>query len=216
MSKRFNITRNYYNENEYIYDKNTVTFKEGVTVLIGCNGSGKTTLLQQINEKCENNNIPVLMFDNYRDGGSHSISKAGFYGDTNFLVQGLISSEGEIISSNISKFAHEMGRFVSKNKNAEKIFFLLDAIDSGYSIDNILETKRYLFDTCIKSCNSKGIEIYIIVSANEYEMANGENCLDISSLRYVPVPDYETYRNIIIETRKKKNKRYKWDEFDLS
>ena len=212
---KFKIVRDYYDRKEYIYEKTSVTLKPGVTVLVGCNGAGKTTLIYQLQEKCRKAEIPYFSFDNYLDGGRSAMSKLGFFGDTDALVQDFVASEGERISNNMGRQAAQMGRFVMSNKGAEKLFFFFDAIDSGLSIDNVLEIKRYLFDTVIEDSQSRGTEVYIIVSANEYEMARGEQCLDTQSLKYVKIDTYDDYRNLIIQSRQKKNKRYGHDDFEL-
>ena len=93
---------------------------------------------------------------------------------------------------------------------------MLDAIDSGLSVDNVIEYKELLFKTILEDCKKRGIEVYIIVSANEYELARGEKCFDVQNCEYVDIPDYETYRKLIINSRKYKNKRYKHDEFEFS
>lgn len=212
---KIKIIKDYYEEEQNIYDKSSVDLKPGLTVLVGCNGSGKTTLLHQIKHYCTKNEIPVLEFDNLHEGGSNSLSAAGFMGNTDFLIEGITSSEGELINMNIGNFATKMGRFVSKNSDKKEIVFLMDAIDSGLSIDNIIETKELLFKTVLEDCNKRGIETYIVVSANEYELARNSNCLDVSSCKYVDLKNYEDYRNLVLETRRKKNRRYGWDEFNL-
>lgn len=212
---KIKIIRDFYDRNENIYDKTSVELKPGVTVLVGCNGSGKTTMLHQIKEHCRKNDIPVLNFDNLHEGGSNSLNAAGFMGNTDFLIGGITSSEGELINMNIGNFAAKMGGFVFRNSDKKEIVFLMDAIDSGLSIDNIIETKELLFKTVLEDCTSKGITVYIVVSANEYELARGEKCLDVTSCKYVDLPTYEDYRKLVIESRKKKNKRYKWDDFNL-
>lgn len=213
MSKRFKITKNYYREDEFIYNKSYVTLEPGFTVLVGCNGSGKTTLLKQIKHSCYSQNIPVLSFDNQHEGGSNAISLAGFMGDFNALANGIMSSEGENISQNIGKFARKIGQFVRSNADANQIFILFDAIDSGWSVDNILEFKADLIKTILDDNKQ---EMYIIVSANEYEMARSEKCFDVSECRYVKIENYDEYRDLVIKTRKKKNKRYGFEEFTLS
>lgn len=215
MSQKFKIIRDYYDRNEKIYDKTSVEFKPGLTVLVGCNGSGKTTLLRQIKGGCKKNELPVMEFDNYHDGGSSAISYAGSIGDYSKVAKDLCSSEGERISGNMAMVAGRIGRFVRDNSDAGKLFILLDAVDSGLSVDNVIELKRDLFSFVITDCTDKGIEIYLIVSANEYELARGEQCFDVSSCKYVKINSYDEYRDVIIETRKKKNKRYGWEEFEI-
>lgn len=210
------ILRDYYIEKEYLYAKKTCTIQPGLTVLTGCNGIGKTTLLHQIKKYCEENKIPCFSFDNLTNGGSNARSKAGFYGDVNFLATAMCSSEGENINMNIGKCACSIGKLVKTNENAKQIVILMDAIDSGLSVDYIIEVKEYLFKTIINDCKNRNIDVYIIVSANEYEMARGENCLTLPSLSYRQFKTYDSYRKFIIRTRNNKNKRYGDEPFEFA
>ena len=210
---KFEIIRDYYNEKEYIYNKKNIELEEGLTVLVGCNGSGKSTLLRQIKDLCKKQDIPYYYFDNLTEGGSNAREKAGFYGDTMFLAQSLCSSEGENINLNMTNCANKIGKFVRNNKSAKKIFILLDAIDSGLSIDYIIELKKDLFNTILSDASKKGIETYIIISANEYEMARNEKCFLIPNMTYKTFKNYDEYRDFIIESRNKKNKRYNHEPF---
>lgn len=213
MTHKFKIERDYYDTGEKIYNKSSVEIKEGLTVLCGCNGCGKTTLLHQIERILRKEKIPVVTFDNLRDGGDRSIeSSLDIGGDMDFVFQASHSSEGENIYLNIGKFARKMKVFVKKYKSEKEIFFLMDAIDSGLSIDHVIDFKKF-FNVVIEDCRSKGISPYIIVSANEYELARKSPCLDTLNLKYVNFPTYESYRDYIIRTRKAKNKRYKWEEW---
>lgn len=176
MTHKFKITKDYYDSGEKIFNKASVEIKDGLTVLCGCNGCGKTTLIRQIKNALKKEDIPFLHFNNLLDGGSNSISASLFHGDMDFIAQAICSSEGENIHMNIGKFAQKMGVFVRKHQSEKEIFFLMDAIDSGLSIDNVIDTKKILFNHVIKDCKNKGITVYIIVSANEYELARGEQC----------------------------------------
>lgn len=214
MTHKFKIIRDWYDSGEKIYNKASVEIKEGLTVLCGCNGCGKTTLLHQIKNALTKENIPFLHFDNLLDGGNNSVSESLFRGEMDFVAQSVCSSEGENININIGKFAQKMGAFVRKNQTAKEMFFLMDAIDSGLSIDNVIDAKRQLFNLVIEDCKSKGISAYIIVPANEYELARGEKCLDTLNLKYAEFSDYETFRDFVIKTRKAKNQRYKWGKWE--
>ena len=237
MSRKFTLHKRYYGEDYDLYKKKTITIKEGVTVLVGCNGAGKTTLLHQIKDKLKKDNIPVISFDNLHEGGSRAISAAGFYGNFNFMATAMASSEGENIVMNLGNLAYNLGGFIKTGKSGKKSdqlsdslakamwgdkepekeeevsnerWLLLDAVDSGLSVDNIIELKELLFDTILKDKGDK--EVYIIVSANEYEMARNENCFDVYNGKYLKFKDYEEYRNFIIESRNQKDKRYGEEE----
>lgn len=212
MTHKFNIVCDWYDNGEKIYNKSSVEIKEGLTVLCGCNGCGKTTLLHQIKTTLKKENIPCLHFDNLHDGGSNSRQLSLERGDFDFLMQAVRSSEGENTYMNIGKFASKMGAFIRKHSEEKEIFFLMDAIDSGLSVDNVIDFKKF-FNVVITDCKNKGIAVYIIISANEYELTRGEQCVDTLNLKYVDFSDYESFRDYVIETRKAKNQRYKWEEW---
>lgn len=210
---KFRIDKDYYDEGAKIYEKNSLTLEPGLTVLVGCNGSGKTTLLRQIKILCNKDNIPVFSFNNYTDGGKEIMQHHMLFGNVMGVVENYMSSEGERINNAMAIQANKIGNFIRDHMNSKQIFILLDAVDSGLSADNIVELKRNLFDTIIQDCSDKSIEIYIVVAGNSYEMASGENCIDTCKLtKFIP-KSYSRWRKVIMESRRKKNIRYGWDDF---
>lgn len=231
MNRKFILERDYYDEGFNLYKKKTITIKPGVTVLVGCNGIGKSTLLRQIKDNLKQENVPYIYFDNLKDGGGHAVSEAGFYGNFGFMATAMCSSEGENIVMNICNLAARLGQFVKNGEdpkekkytqlarsiaqiNGEDIeeheipkerWILLDAVDSGLSVDNIVDIKEDLFKTILE-CNY-GNEIYIVISANEYEMARGEQCFDVYNGKYVAFKDYEEYKNLVLQSKEWKNQR---------
>ena len=202
--RKFKIEKNP-NDCGILYYKNTAVFEPGVTVLIGCNGCGKTTMIKQIKTQLEKDKIPYAIYDNIRDGGHNARERAGFYGDMEFIASSICSSEGENIVMNMINMARRMGALAKKNPEAKELWFLFDAVDSGLSIDNVLDIKEYLFKTVLD--NNKDKDIYIIISANAYEMCRGEKCFDTYLCKYVNINSYEEYRDFIIKSREKKDKR---------
>ena len=188
-----------------LFRKSDIHFNPGLTVLVGCNGSGKTTLLRLIKEKLEKSKAPMIYFNNLEDGGESAKARAGLRQDFTFLATAMCSSEGENIMMNITDIAEKTGRLVKNNQEAAEIWILFDAIDSGFSVDNIIEVKEFLENVVIKENQNKSI--YIIASANEYELCRDENCFDVYNGEYVTFKDYEDYRNFILESRKLKDKR---------
>ena len=231
MIRKFELERDYYDEGFNLYKKKTIIIKPGVTVLVGCNGIGKSTLLRQIKDNLKKENIPYITFDNLKDGGSNSISEASFYGNFGFMATAMCSSEGENIVMNICNLAARLREFVDKGEdpkerkhiqlarsiaqiNGEKIeeseipkerWILLDAVDSGLSVDNIVDIKEQLFKTILEY--NYGNEIYIVISANEYEMAPGEQCFDVYNGKYITFKDYEEYRDMVLQSKKWKYQR---------
>ena len=205
----------------------------GVTVLVGCNGAGKSTLLHNIKSECEHNNIPYHMFDNLSDGGKHQIfshvlsfGSGDYKSDSMSLgVSMLESSEGETIKMHINRLATELQNFIttgeinSRSYRMSKIFrsekveittddrvLLFDATDSGVSIDAICEIKEF-FNSVITYAKSLNKNVYIIIAANEFELASESDCFDVNAGKYIRFKDYEDYRSFILKSRQNKEKR---------
>ncbi len=205
MSGKFRIKyRDYYNEGEYIFKKNNIEIHSGLTVLVGCNGIGKTTLLFEIKNQLKKKKIPFINFNNLVDGGGNAREEALYRSELDFLATTCCSSEGENIMLNIGNLAQNIRRSIKKYEDENEYWILLDAVDSGLSIDNIIELKEF-FNLLIE--DNKNKDIYILASANEYEMAREEQCFDVANCKYITFKDYEDYRNYIIKSREYKDKR---------
>ncbi len=208
MSGTFRIQKDYWNDGIEIFEKATISFKPGFTTLVGCNGAGKTTVLKHLKQKLDTSQIRHVDFDNVTEGGSRAIENAGYLGDMEFLMSGLISSEGENIVMNLQRIGGSIARAVNScmADGKTELWVLLDAVDSGLSIDNVRELKS-LFRTVMKDCRKRGIALYIIASANEYELVRGSMAYDVISGKYVDVPTYDDYCSLIMESAKKKKHR---------
>lgn len=213
----FKISKDYYCNNINIYDKSSIDIKPGVTILVGCNGVGKTTLIQQLKSRCEKYDIPSLSFDQrgFQSSSMLMDKMLNVDGDISGLINMYASSEGQRIRESLYYFGTEYQKFLKTIKNHQNhIFFFFDALDSGLSVDNIIEFKRDCVEPIIKTCNEADKEAYIIVPCNEYEMARGENCLILPELTYREIKSYDTYRKIILKTRRKIDRLYGYEEFN--
>jgi ATPase subunit of ABC transporter with duplicated ATPase domains len=163
MSRTFKTWRDPYDEGFSTCRKKEIEIKPGVTVLVGCNGAGKSTLLHNIREKLKKEDIPTFIYDNEKDGGHNSIGESMFYGDVALGATALCSSEGENITINLGKIASKLRKFIQTGDNGDRFnrlgrllagedenevtsnerWILLDAMDSGYSIDNVIEMKDF-------------------------------------------------------------------------
>lgn len=203
MSRQFEIEPRYYDNNRKLYKHPTMEFNPGITILIGCNGSGKTTLLHQIKAQLDKTDTPYILYDNLHDGGSNGMSAAFFHDDIQLAATMMCSSEGKQISLNLGTVAKKFGYMMSHSTGNER-WVLLDAIDSGLSIDQVQEVKNNLFHLMLDLEKDK--ELYIICSANEYEMCVGEPCFNIVDGKYVEIDSYEDYKREVLKTRKYKDK----------
>ena len=201
----FNIHPDYMDIGCPIFQSSSICFVPGVTVLVGCNGMGKTTLLHQIRDSLKRSEIPVISFNNLSDGADDVKGAAALRQDWQLVSTVVCSSEGENIVIALGEMARKIGAFCRENAGAPNLFFLFDAVDSGLSIDNICEVKKYLFDFLIRE--NPDSNIYIITAANSYEMARNEDCLNVYSGLHCRFADYESYRDFILESRQIKDQR---------
>ena len=133
------------------------------------------------------------------------MQEAKFYGEMSFVAASVMSSEGYKLALNMQKAAARIGSLMEISPDINEFWLLLDGVDSGFSIDAIEDLKRGLFATSFEVYPDK--EIYIIVSANEYEMARGEMCFDVVNCRYVNIKSYDRYRKIVMKSREYKAAR---------
>lgn len=203
--KTFKISRTPYEKKQKLYKKSSITLEEGVTVLVGCNGCGKSTLLRTLKQTLDDENIPYLSYDNLSEGTTKAKDKALFHGDYDYLANAMIASEGETIKLNIGNLAKNLGyNILNKHKDAEEFWVLLDAVDSGFSIDNVVELKDDLLKFIIGH-KPQTMKLYIVISANEYELVNGENCFDVYEGKYRTFRSYNAYKNFILKSRVKRD-----------
>ena len=211
MGKMFKISQEPYEEDVKLFKRSSITVHPGLTVLVGCNGAGKTTMLRQIRDQLKSENAYFHWYDNHSDGDRSAMGRFMVGNNIGAFATMAISSEGERIWIVLHEQAAKIGQLVTKAGNND-VFILMDAVDSGFSIDNVAELKERLFKLIISDHSSKGGNVYIIVTANSYEMARGEECIDVIRCKHVKFPDYETYRMFILDSSKKKDERMKGDE----
>lgn len=190
------------------YSRN-ITFKKGVTILIGCNGSGKTTLLHYLKYILHHYN-PFVEYSDTKSGRSHSI--AGTFNDSDMknIFSFLTNSEGEHLINNAIGYMMDMKRFLSQYHDELKQFYLfLDGIDSGTDINTIDFVKDEIFPDLINVAEGYGIDLYIICTANNYELVRNMDCMEVYSGKYKRYDNYEDYRNYILKTYQYKIKERK-------
>lgn len=201
----FNIQKAFYDKNIKLFPKAKLNIKTGTTILVGCNGSGKSTLIKQMISQLKNDGIEYIYYNNLTDGGSASVSQAIWNNNITLAAASFCASEGEQIGINIGQVASRCGAYVRAMKNNNSpLFFFFDAIDSGFSIDNIIDFKENLLDVILKDNNNA----HIVIAANSYEMAKGQNCLDLHTFTYINFESYDEYSKYIIKSRKHKDTLY--------
>ena len=194
-----------------LYRKRSVKFYPNeINCLIGCNGSGKSTILGICKDIIKENGLMMISYNNMQDGGSNFIEEDGSIESIGAIFSIKELSEGEQILNASSKYLDLLTSMVKGNikrddrfrlfRETDHIFVLLDAIDSGYSIDNIYNLV-YRLKGIIKLAKENNKFVYIIAAANSYELTRNNKCWDVQLSKEVMFKDYDDYRKRIIETR---------------
>lgn len=182
-----------------------ITINPGYTALVGPNGSGKTTFLRQIAAKCREAGYTVVYYDNMSDGGNSSMQRALMDSRIDFLSQLALGSEGEGIFANIGELASKIGRACYNARGRTPVFVLMDGIDSGLSIDKIQVVRKDLIDFAINVERQNGNDnLYIICTANNYELSKGAAQLNVCNTKYVNLDTYTKFSRFIISNSEHK------------
>ena len=168
--------------------------KPGYTPLVGPNGAGKTTLLHQLRDYAKEHGCLVFEYSNLADGGNVAREAYLFKGEAALLAASAFSSEGEQVALNFGQAIRKLGAAVREAKEQGKpLFILLDALDSGASIDRARELREF-FDMV---CRDAGETAYIVCACNSYELVRGVAGINVRTGKRVRFKDYEEYANFI-------------------
>lgn len=205
--REFKISKNPYKFGKTMFPRAVVSISPGITVLVGCNGSGKTTMLRNIEADLRKTKTPYMKYSDLLNGRDHANNHFDFYGDMRSIASNFVSSEGECIHNNFGRlFVTKVRRFAKEHEDDKELWFLLDALDSGTSIDMIREFKD-IFQLILE--DQKSHNIYIVIAANSFEMARDYDCLLMRTFEHKRFDDYDQYAKEIIKSREKKDKRFK-------
>lgn len=190
-----------------IYSYDEILFNQGITTLIGRNGSGKTTLLRHVRDFCREHKIPCFSYSNFDEGGANAQKQNLYSGNIDMFAGAMLNSEGMNISMNFACKAREIGGAIRKaiDEGASKFVLLLDALDSGASINVIREMKSFF--KVIEKDNNDKLQVYIINASNSYEFAKGQRCIDVIDGEEINFKSYEDYSKFICKARRSKNER---------
>lgn len=190
---------------------NKIEINKGVTVLTGPNGCGKTYACKQIRDYLDENNIDYYDIDVYDSGrtiSQHYLES----GDMKALAKHTVASEGQrVFDTFIDNHASQLGNFVRllNDKKVKEGYIIIDGVDSGVSIDLIMSI-RTLFDLIIEDCNKDNIDIYIILTANNFELCRNYDCIWIPTMEHYKIGDqadgYDLWRYNYVQVYKERNK----------
>lgn len=177
-----------------IHSGYTLDLQPGYTPLAGPNGAGKTTLLHQLRDYAKAHGILVFEYSNLSDGGGVARQSYMFRGDASLFAASVFSSEGEQIALNFGEAVRKLGAAVKDAKTQGRpLFILLDALDSGASIDRVRELRSF-FDLV---CRDAGETAYIICASNSYELVRGVPAVNVRTGKYITFEDYDEYADYV-------------------
>ncbi len=180
-----------------------LTLEPGYTALVGPNGAGKTTLLFQLKEYAKEHKIRVWEYSNLVDGGGFARQAYLNHGLTEQLAASIMASEGEQVAMNFSERVGDLGATVRASvASDETLFVLLDAIDSGASIDRARDIMD-LFGIMYEHDISKGAKVYVVMAVNHYELVRGADCVNVRTGDHIRFGSYEEYADFICTFEKK-------------
>lgn len=200
------IPKNYYGTGSEIFETRQIEINPGITVLMGCNGAGKSTFMKIIKDKCKRDNIQHYFYDGASQGHSEAQQYALDY-DPKFLFLSARSSEGEWVLGAFNMHMDKLIKFVKGSKPNTDIVVLIDAVDSGLSIDAITNF-RDLFDIMSEDCTKRNINLYLIISANNFKMAKDYDCVYPVTGEHMKFDKYEDYQEFIIKSAETRDARY--------
>lgn len=191
-----------------LYNRKQFTFQPGINSLVGCNGSGKTTLIDCfLMPYLDKHDISYYKYNDRHSGGSNYMEKLMFNGDMAGVAQMAMSSEGERIVCALDPIFGILRSQFNKNKG-KAFFLLLDAIDSGMSVDEIIEIREIFLDFIIPDAKRTfDVDLYVVVAANNFEWCNDDRIhnIDITNAKELKFTDYSEYKDFILNNRKHKN-----------
>ena len=192
-----------------LYKRKDYVIKPGLTSLVGCNGSGKTTFLDDyLMPYLKKNNIACLDYNDRRTGGTGRMEKLLFDGKTEAFASMYVSSEGERIVCGLDPIFGSLKSFFNKNRG-NPVFLVFDAIDSGMSIDEIIEIRELFLDLVFEEAkNVFGVDLYMVIAANNYEWCNDPRIhnVDITNGKEIEIKSYDDFKKAITATRDFKDK----------
>lgn len=210
---------NPYDDEKLLFTKKEFIFEPGINVLSGCNGSGKSTLIRYLKEYLDENNGNYIYFDRVEEAKSLK-ERCLKYGEISLIRESLCSSEGEYNKLAFAVIANKIRRYVSDPSRKDK-FIIIDAFDSGLSIDMVCEIMRFIEQNPIedakeafKKAECENANLYVIIAANSFEAVRNQRCIDVRTAAIKRFTTYEEYRKYIFTTRRRKNKRLGFDEND--
>ena len=191
-------------------ETDSVTLKENdITILVGKNGYGKTSFLYGIEEAFKKDNtVTIVSWSDSKYGRDAGRSILGFHEDYEGLASMAFVSEGQTMMSSFARFFMQRAGGASRRRKPgqDTMFLLVDQLDSGLDSHQIRYIKEVIRNIVIPDMTGQGITVFIIMSANSYELVMGEDCLDPMTRKHLKFKTIQEYMDYIDSQYKKDEK----------
>ena len=225
----FKIRKEPIEEGNKLFQKTKLIIEHGkVSCIVGCNGSGKTTLISEIKDNLYakgakelkkdfyHNAFKVFLRDDEEDNKANKIYYIDFdknadctTGDMDYVYNRLgiaYSSTGEGIMQRFGRICQFIGSTIRDLEEGSELVLFLDDCDAGTSLDMISDIVG-LFPLIINDCEKRGINVYIVITANSYELCRYCDCISVHDFKHKTFKSYESYKKFVLKSREKKENR---------
>lgn len=171
-----------------------------LTVIVGCNGYGKTSYISGLETHLKNKKIQYVKWSDNDNGRTNGMNQFLWSGDNEGLASMALHSEGQAMMASFGRTCiRECGRKVrmAKDSDIKELFIIVDQIDSGLDVHMINYVKNVFKDTIIPDMQKHGITVYVVITANSYEVAKGEYCFDPVQRKAIIFNRYSEYYDYI-------------------
>ena len=181
-----------------LHDGFNLTLQPGFTALVGPNGAGKTTLLVQIREFAKEHSIDLFEYSNLTDGGGAARQRYLNSSDLVSFATAATSSEGEQVAMNFANVVRKLGAAVTHAKASGKpLIVLLDAIDSGASIDRARDLRDF-FTFVSENDIGSDTDVYLVMAVNHFELAKTPAvCINVRTGERLRFDSYDQYADFV-------------------
>lgn len=199
-------------DNFVLYKNKKFDILPGVTSLVGCNGSGKSTFIEHfLIPYLNKHDIEHIDWNDRQKGGYTLMDKfLNFDNNIEGLAAMALSSEGERIVHGISEVLPKIGHKV-RNSGGKPLVVTFDAIDSGMSVDEIIEIRDLCFDVILPDAEKYGTLLFIVIAANNYEWCNDPRIhnINITTGNPIEIKSYDDFKDAILKSRATKDRSRK-------
>lgn len=224
--KKVKLVKDFYGERNIQLKSSFELEDNSINCLVGCNGSGKSTFIKNLKyylvDKVKEVNKIALGYDlhNFPIKANKEENKDLYIEidrntnpkenitqlmdfDINDVHRKFMSTGENFIDRIATAFGY-LKQIIKQNKG-KSLYFVLDDIDVGLSIDTLESLKRVL-DLVCRDCKENNITYYIFLAVNSYYFTRFYKCIDVNNLKYVKFETYEAYEKFVLKSAELKNK----------